>query len=39
MKNLYEPILNELATGLLEVAETKQNFSNNAMLGHSKKKI
>lgn len=30
--NNYEPILNELATGLLEVAEIKQNFSNNAML-------
>ena len=30
--NQYEPILQELATGLLEVAEIKQNFSNNAML-------
>jgi hypothetical protein len=30
--NPYEPILSELATGLLDTAEVKQNFSNNAFL-------
>lgn len=30
--NLYEQIISELATGLLETAEVKQNFSNNAFL-------
>jgi hypothetical protein len=30
--NPYEPILEEIATGLLEVAEIKPNFSDNALL-------
>ena len=30
--NPYEPILKELASGLLEVAEIKQNFSNDALM-------
>jgi len=30
--NPYEPILKEIASGLLENAETKPNFSNNALL-------
>ena len=30
--NPYEPILKELALGLLETAEIKQNYSNNALL-------
>ncbi len=30
--NPYEPILKEVATGLLEVAEIKPNFSNDALL-------
>jgi len=30
--NPYEPILKEIATGLLEVAEIKPNFSNDALL-------
>ena len=30
--NPYEPILSELATGLLDTSEVKQNFSNNAFL-------
>lgn len=30
--NPYEPILEEIATGLLEVAEIKPNFSNEALL-------
>jgi hypothetical protein len=30
--NPYEPILSELATRLLDTAEVKQNFSNNAFL-------
>ena len=32
MKNPYEPILKEIAIGLLETAETKQNFSNDALV-------
>jgi len=32
MKNPYEPILKEIATGLLELAEMKPNFSNDALL-------
>lgn len=32
MKNPYEPILKEVATGMLEVAEIKPNFSNDALL-------
>jgi len=30
--NPYEPIFKEIANGLLEVAETKPNYSDNAML-------
>jgi len=30
--NPYEPILKEIASGMLETAETKQNFSNNSLL-------
>jgi hypothetical protein len=30
--NPYEPILEEIAMGLLEVAEIKPNYSDNAML-------
>jgi hypothetical protein len=30
--NPYEPILKELAAGMLETAETKPNFSNDALL-------
>lgn len=30
--NPYEPILKEVASGLLEVAEIKPNFSNDALL-------
>jgi hypothetical protein len=30
--NPYEPILKEIATGLLEVAEIKPNYSDDAML-------
>jgi len=30
--NPYEPILKEVANGMLEVAEIKQNFSNNAFI-------
>jgi hypothetical protein len=30
--NPYEPILKEIATGLLETAEHKPNFSNDALL-------
>jgi hypothetical protein len=30
--NPYEPIFSEIATGLLEVAEIKPNYSDNAML-------
>jgi hypothetical protein len=30
--NSYEPILKEVASGLLEVAEIKPNFSNDALL-------
>jgi hypothetical protein len=30
--NPYEPILKEIATGMLEVAEIKPNFSNDALL-------
>ena len=30
--NKFEPILKEIATGLLEVAEIKPNFSNDALL-------
>ena len=30
--NPYEPILEEIANGLLETAEQKPNFSNNALL-------
>jgi len=32
MKNPYEPILKEIATGMLETAEHKPNFSNDALL-------
>lgn len=32
MKNPYEPILKEVANGMLETAEFKQNFSNNAFI-------
>jgi len=32
MKNPYEPILKELAAGLLETAEIKPNFSNDAFI-------
>lgn len=32
MKNPYEPILKEVATGMLETAEIKPNFSNDAFL-------
>lgn len=28
MKNKYEPILKEIASGMLEIAEIKPNFSN-----------
>lgn len=30
--NPYEPILSKIATSFLETAETKPNFSNNALL-------
>lgn len=30
--NPYEPILKEIASGLLEAAEQKPNFSNNALI-------
>ena len=30
--NPYEPILKEIATGMLEVAEIKPNFSNDALI-------
>ena len=30
--NPYEPILKELASGMLEVAEIKPNYSNDAFL-------
>lgn len=30
--NPYEPILEELATGMLQFAEVKPNFNNNALL-------
>jgi len=32
MKNQYEPILKEIALGMLETAEIKLNFSNDALL-------
>lgn len=32
MRNPYEPILKEIASGLLETAETKPNFSDDAFL-------
>lgn len=32
MKSPYEPILKEIATGMLESAEVKKNFSNDALL-------
>lgn len=32
MRNPYEPILKEIAIGLLETAETKPNFSNDALV-------
>lgn len=32
MSNPYEPILKELAGGMLQVAEIKQNYSNDAFL-------
>jgi hypothetical protein len=30
--NPYEPILKEIADGMLEIAEFKQSFSNNALI-------
>lgn len=32
MRNPYEPIIKELATGLLETADIKPNFSNDALI-------
>ena len=31
MRNPYEPILKEVASGMLETSEFKQNFSNDAL--------
>lgn len=32
MKNPYEPILKEVASGMLETIETKPNFTNDALI-------
>jgi hypothetical protein len=32
MKNPYEPILKEIASGMLETIEVKPNFTNNALI-------
>jgi len=32
MSNLYEPILKEIASGMLETAEFKKDFSNDALV-------
>ena len=32
MRNPYEPILKEVASGMLEIIDIKQNFSNDAFL-------